>query len=75
MQLPQHGTTGSLDTAFLAAVQPQAVVLQSDPANRIGDPNPDTLKLLGETPIFRTDQGGTIHLWSDGHELWEIQEG
>jgi competence protein ComEC len=74
LQLPQHGTIRSLSAAFLAAVQPQAVLLQSDPANRRGDPDPDTLALLGDVPVFRTDQGGGIHVWTDGETLWVEQE-
>jgi len=74
MQLPQHGTARSLDERFLAAVQPQAVVVQTDPANRRGDPDADVLALLGNTPVFRTDRGGTIHIWTDGQNLWLTQE-
>ncbi len=72
MQLPNHGTVRSLSSTFLAAAQPQVAVLQSDPTNRLGDPNADTLALLGETPLLRTDSDGTIHLWSDGKQLWEV---
>ena len=60
---------------FLSAVQPQIAVLQSDPANRRGDPDPDTLAMLGDIPIFRTDQGGAIHLWTNGEQLWVEQAG
>jgi hypothetical protein len=45
-------------------------VLQNDPANRLGDPDGDTLALLGSTPLLRTDQVGTVHLWTDGTSLW-----
>ncbi|HEX2905567.1 MAG TPA: hypothetical protein VHO69_01805, partial [Phototrophicaceae bacterium] len=75
MQLPKHGTLRSLSTDFLAAAQPQAILLQSDRTNRLGDPDPDTLALLGNTPLFRTDQGGTLHFWTDGKELWMSQVG
>lgn len=70
MQLPKHGAIRSLSEAFLAATQPQVVMLQSDRANRSGDPDADTLALLGNTRLFRTDQGGTIHFWTDGRDLW-----
>lgn len=70
MQLPQHGTVRSLDADFVSAIQPQAIVLQSDPANRRGDPHGDVLALLGDTPILRTDDAGTVHLWTDGRDLW-----
>lgn len=71
MQLPAHGGTRSLSDAFLAAVQPQVVLFQSDRANRLGDPNPDTLALLGDMPVFRTDEREqTIHAYTDGLALW-----
>jgi beta-lactamase superfamily II metal-dependent hydrolase len=73
LQLPEHGTIRSLSERFLEAVSPQVVILQSDPANRNGDPDPDTMALLGDLPIFRTDQGGAIHMWTDGEDLWVEQ--
>jgi competence protein ComEC len=75
LQLPQHGTARSLDSTFIDAVQPQVVVIQSDPANRRGDPDPDVLALLSALPVFRTDQSGTIHFWTDGRALWVVEEG
>lgn len=75
MQLPKHGGARTLDEAFLQAAQPQLIVLQTDRANRLGDPDLDTLALLGDTPVYRTDQGGTIHLWTDGRDLWANPRG
>ncbi len=75
MQLPQHGTVRSLSRDFLEAAQPQLVVIQSDRTNRRGDPDADVLALLGSRPIFRTDQGGMIHIWTDGISLWVQQSG
>ncbi|MAS36210.1 MAG: hypothetical protein CL610_19550 [Anaerolineaceae bacterium] len=74
LQLPRHGGIRSLDMAFLEAVQPQVALVQADRANRQGDPDPDTLALLGDIPLFRTDEAGTIHLWTDGDQLWAISE-
>lgn len=70
LQVPQGG--GALDEAFLAAVQPQIVVIQSDSASR--QENADTLALLGDLPQYYTDEGGSIHLSTDGHRLWVVQE-
>jgi competence protein ComEC len=75
MQLPKHGGIRSLDEDFLKAVQPQVIVLQSDRANRLSDPDADTLSVLGDTPLFRTDQGGAVELWTDGQSLWVNQTG
>jgi beta-lactamase superfamily II metal-dependent hydrolase len=74
MSLPQHGTQRSLNEEFLATVQPQAIILQSDIANRRGDPNSDTMLLLGDIPVFRTDEDRTLHLWTDGSALWFLGE-
>ncbi len=73
MQLPAHGAVRSLDDDFLAAVQPSAVVMQNDPASRFGA-DPDTLAQLGSLPLYRTDQGGTVHMWTDGHDLSVAQD-
>lgn len=71
LQLPQHGTARSLDAAFLDAVQPQIVVLQSDPTNRRGDPDDRVLALVQDIHLFRTDEaGGHLHLWTDGGDVW-----
>ncbi|MEQ8671681.1 MAG: ComEC/Rec2 family competence protein [Aggregatilineales bacterium] len=74
MQLPQHGTARSLSPEFVAAVQPQAIAIQIDPANRRGDPAEAILNILGDMPIFRTDTSGTLHFWTDGIELWTDAE-
>lgn len=70
MQIPQHGTARALHDDFLEAVQPQVVVLQSDVANRRGDPDPDTLAKVNGLPLFRTDERGAVHMWTDGKTLW-----
>jgi competence protein ComEC len=74
MQLPAHGAIRTLDDDFLKAVQPQAVMVASDPGSRQGALDDTTLSQLGTVPVFRTDQGGTIHLWTDGENLWKLQE-
>jgi competence protein ComEC len=73
--LPQHGAPGSLSDDFLAAVAPQMVLLQSDPANRLNHPDPDTLLKVEGIPLYRTDISGVIHLWTDGVQIWVGQGG
>ncbi|MGB7338687.1 MAG: ComEC/Rec2 family competence protein [Phototrophicaceae bacterium] len=74
MQLPQHGTTRSLNGSFYNAVQPQVVIAQYDEANRRGDPDSDVLFMLGDVPLFVTGDQGTLHLSTDGRTLWAISE-
>jgi len=72
LQVPQHATFNALSGRWLALTQPQVALIQSDRANRRGDPDADTLALLGDIPIFRTDELGTIHLSSDGVDVWIV---
>ena len=74
MQIPRHATRDALNEEFVKLVQPQVALLQSDPANRRGDPDADTLAMLGDIPIFRTDESGTVHLSSDGETVWVVGE-
>ncbi len=69
LQIPQHGTIRALNEEFLALAQPQVALIQIDRANRRADPDADTLTMLGEIPIFRTDEIGTVHLSSDGKTI------
>lgn len=69
LQVPQHGAARALDQDFLEAVEPQIALLQSDSANRRGDPHGDTLALLIGTNLFRTDTHGTLHLRTDGKTI------
>ncbi|MCY4017938.1 MAG: ComEC/Rec2 family competence protein [Chloroflexi bacterium] len=72
-QIPQHGTVRAIDGQFLALAQPQIALLQSDIANRRGDPDPDIMSLFRDLDednrLFRTDEIGTIHMISDGSRV------
>lgn len=69
LQIPQHGRAHSLDDSFLKTVQPQIALLQSDIANRRGDPHPTVLSAFKNLPLFRTDERGAIHLRTDGETI------
>lgn len=70
LQLPQQATMRSLDETFLETTQAQYIVLQSDIANFRGDPDPDTMSLIGDTPVYRSDVHGAIEFITDGELLW-----
>ena len=72
LQVPQNGRIRSLDEEFLTAVAPQVAIVQADD---LMPPDPDVLALLGDIPLYRTDRGGTIHLVSDGDDVWVSYEG
>lgn len=73
-QVPRHGAQGGLNAGFYAQIQPSLTLLQSDQANRLNHPHGDTLALLGDVPLYRTDHHGTIHLWTDGRQLFAQPE-
>lgn len=71
LQLPQQATRNSLSAEFLQAVQPQVLLLQGERGNPRGDPDGDILNMVENIPhLLRTDEGGQVHLVSDGHRLW-----
>lgn len=72
LQIPMHGTEFSLDPAFYTAVGADALALQADPANLRGDPHPDTVALFDDTPLYRTDEMGTLHFSTDG-QTWSAE--
>ncbi len=63
LQLPSR-----IDADFVASVQPQIAITQLE------DANPDELAKLGGIPVYQTATGGTIHLTTNGRELYISQE-
>jgi competence protein ComEC len=53
-----------LDADFLKAVQPRFAVTQ------VETPDEDDMMALDTVMLFRTSHDGTMHLSSDGHQLW-----
>jgi competence protein ComEC len=70
--LPKHG--GAIDGDFLDAVQPSAIVVQTDRANLLGHPNPDVLASLPDVPLYRTDVHGALEFVTDGNDLYVTTE-
>lgn len=67
-----HGSSGSSNEFFLAAVRPQVVVVSAGRDNRYGHPHPDMLQRAANVGavVLRTDQLGTIEVISDGRLMW-----
>lgn len=67
-----HGARSSSNDFFLAAVQPQVVVVSAGAENRFGHPHSEMLARAtsaGAT-VLRTDQLRTIQVTTDGRQLW-----
>lgn len=70
LKLPHHGSGTSTTPDLVAAVKPWAAVVSVGADNSFGHPAPETLARLGDVPIFRTDVDGTVHVITDGRNVW-----
>jgi competence protein ComEC len=59
-----HGSSTSTSAGFLAAVEPQLVIVSAARRNRYGHPSPSVMRRLEEAgiEIARTDRDGTVSL-------------
>ncbi len=70
LQLPTHADDAANSDAFLKTVGAQVAVIEASAGSRTGQPAETVIKRLGSTPIYRTDQQGTLEFTSDGSALW-----
>jgi len=65
---PHHGSRHSSTPAFIAAVQPDAVIFSSNYMNPWRHPHPEVVERHQNAgaQIWRTDLQGAIHIESDG---------
>jgi competence protein ComEC len=72
LKVGHHGSKSSSIQPFLDAVRPRYALISAGEDNRFGHPHAEVLERLEAMgiPIFRTDQQGTIHLSTDGEQLW-----
>lgn len=63
-----HGSSSSTSKKFLEAVSPKTVIISCGDGNSYGHPHKGTIEKLDKNSIeyYRTDQCGTITVYSDG---------
>jgi competence protein ComEC len=71
LKVAHHGSSGATSQEFLTAVGPQIAVISVGRDNDFGHPHTRTLNRLERAGarILRTDEEGTISLFSDGQTL------
>lgn len=71
-----HGSKTSTSKEFLLAVNPEFAVISAGKDNRYGHPSSEILELLesNEVKLLRTDELGTIVLYSDGATITRFKE-
>lgn len=73
LKSPHHGSNSSSGTAFLNAVDPEAVAVSAGRFNNFGHPSPEVIERYRrrEAEVFRTDQGGAVMIRSNGRS-WDM---
>jgi competence protein ComEC len=78
LKVAHHGSATSTIAGFLAAADPEAVVISCGAGNRFGHPDEAVLGRLaakvGTGNVYRTDEQGTIDFTTDGERLWVATE-
>lgn len=71
LKVPHHGSKSGLALNFLQYVHPKYAVIQVGRENRFGHPAASILQKLKDAnvQVFRTDQNGTVVLFSDGETV------
>jgi competence protein ComEC len=70
LKAAHHGSCSSTTEEFLAAVDPEVVVISVGADNDFGHPCAGVLERLGELPVYRTDERGVIEIVTDGAQAW-----
>lgn len=73
LKSPHHGSRSSSGTAFLNAVDPEAVAVSAGMYNSFGHPSPEVIERYRRrgAEVFRTDQGGAVIIRSNG-QAWDM---
>jgi hypothetical protein len=72
--LARNGTAEATGEAWLRALGPSAVAVSVRPGERAFSPDPQVLRRVGATPVWRTDELGGVEWAPDGAGVWVAGE-
>lgn len=74
MKISHHGSSSSNSEDFIKAVDPDFAVISCGTGNSYGHPHRETIDTLNNTgtDYFRTDESGTVSVYSDGNK-WSVE--
>ncbi len=79
VKVPHHGSRSSSSLALVNALQPRLALISCGVNNRFGHPHDSSIEAWQASHILRTDQLGTIEIFSDGTLLngrsWRAETG
>jgi len=70
LKTAHHGSNTSSSAKFIRAVSPNLAVISVGQDNKYGHPATEVLERLNDIDVLRTDENGTIELFTDGQTLW-----
>jgi competence protein ComEC len=70
LKAAHHGSCSSTTEEFLAAVDPEVVVISVGADNDFGHPCAGVLERLEEMTVYRTDEHGAVEVVTDGTQAW-----
>lgn len=73
LKLGHHGSDTSSNPEFLQKVFPEVAIVSAGKNNSFGHPHKSVLNLVEKfgIEVFRTDEIGTINLYSNGLNIWK----
>jgi competence protein ComEC len=69
LKVPHHGSSTSVQDAFLAGISPSVSVISVGKNNSYGHPGREVLERLDTTRVLRTDRDGAVKITERGGEL------
>jgi len=69
LKVGHHGSSHSSLPEFVDTVNPALAVIQVG-KNNYGHPTEEVLATLADRQVYRNDQHGRVHLYSDGQQMW-----
>lgn len=72
LKSPHHGSSTSSGEGFIDAVSPEICIIPCGDGNDYGHPHAEVVDLLEDYGVesYRTDQYGTVTVYSDGKEIY-----
>ncbi len=74
LKVGHHGSSHSTGKDLVAAVDPQVAVIQVGAENDYGHPTAEVLENLAGRWVLRNDLDGTVHMMSDGRQMWVMAD-
>jgi len=70
LSLADSGYAASNPPEWITNLNPELVVLSVDAGDKDGMPDGETLEIIEDYALLRTDESGWIEIATDGEQMW-----